>query len=52
MTSFKEQNSLEKRKKESNHLRKKYPDRVPVIIEKMEQSNVPQIDKNKYLVPS
>lgn len=29
----------------------KYPDRVPVLVEKSEKSDVPDIDKHKYLVP-
>ena len=29
----------------------RYPDRIPVIITKQENSNVPEVDKNKYLVP-
>jgi GABA(A) receptor-associated protein len=33
-------------------VRSKYPDRIPVICEKAAKSNVPDIDKKKYLVPS
>jgi GABA(A) receptor-associated protein len=33
-------------------IRSKYPDRVPIICEKAPKSNVPDIDKKKYLVPS
>jgi GABA(A) receptor-associated protein len=33
-------------------IRSKYPDRIPVICEKAPKSNVPDIDKKKYLVPS
>ncbi|GMJ15295.1 AUTOPHAGY-RELATED 8A, AUTOPHAGY 8A [Hibiscus trionum] len=43
-------NSLEKRQGEVARIRSKYPDRIPVIIEKSEKSMVPDIDKNKYLV--
>ncbi len=42
----------EKRKAESARIRDKYPDRVPVIVEKAPKSDIPDIDKNKYLVPS
>jgi len=45
-------NSLDKRKAESSKIRSKYPDRIPVICEKAEKSNIPEIDKKKYLVPS
>ncbi|BBN68457.1 Autophagy-related protein 8g [Prunus dulcis] len=30
----------------------KYPDRIPVIVEKAARSNIPDIDKKKYLVPA
>ncbi|CAN8280271.1 unnamed protein product [Cochlearia groenlandica] len=43
---------IEKRKSESSRIRGKYPDRVPVIVEKAGESDVPNIDKKKYLVPS
>ncbi len=32
-------------------IRSKYPDRIPIICEKDEKSNVPVIDKKKFLVP-
>ncbi|CAK9047551.1 Autophagy-related protein 8 (Autophagy-related ubiquitin-like modifier ATG8) [Durusdinium trenchii] len=47
----KEQHSFEKRLKESEHIREKYPDRIPVICEKDPRSDIPDIDKKKYLVP-
>ncbi|KAJ3689004.1 hypothetical protein LUZ61_018168 [Rhynchospora tenuis] len=50
--SFKEQHAFEKRKSEAARIRDKYPDRVPVIVEKAERSDVPDIDKKKFLVPS
>ncbi|KAG7541945.1 Autophagy protein Atg8 ubiquitin-like [Arabidopsis thaliana x Arabidopsis arenosa] len=37
---------------ESSRIREKYPDRIPVIVEKAGQSDVPDIDKKKYLVPA
>eukprot|EP00999_Lentomonas_sp_LEN2_P003136 NODE_986_length_1074_cov_72.398099_g942_i0.p1 GENE.NODE_986_length_1074_cov_72.398099_g942_i0~~NODE_986_length_1074_cov_72.398099_g942_i0.p1 ORF type:complete len:123 (-),score=27.29 NODE_986_length_1074_cov_72.398099_g942_i0:604-972(-) len=49
---FKEENTLEKRKAEAARIRQKYPDRIPVVCEKAEGSSIPDIDKNKYLVPS
>lgn len=30
----------------------KYPDRVPVLVEKSPKSDVPDIDRHKYLVPT
>ncbi|XP_022886488.1 autophagy-related protein 8f-like isoform X3 [Olea europaea var. sylvestris] len=50
--SYKIQNRLEKRKAESTRMREKYPDRIPVIVEKAGRSDVPDIDKKKYLVPA
>lgn len=42
----------EKRKAEAERIRQKYPDRIPVICEKVEKSDIPTIDKKKYLVPA
>lgn len=44
--------STEKRKSEAERIRAKYPDRVPVICEKADRSDIPDIDKKKYLVPA
>ncbi|CAN6199160.1 unnamed protein product [Urochloa humidicola] len=43
---------LEKRQSESNRIRDKYPDRIPVIVEKSGKTDIPDIDKKKYLVPA
>jgi GABA(A) receptor-associated protein len=52
MTSaFKREHTFEKRKSEAARIRSKYPDRVPVICEKDERSDIEPIDKIKYLVP-
>ena len=39
------------RKEESENILQRYPDRIPVIVEKHAQSNIDDIDKKKYLVP-
>ena len=52
MTTFKYKFPLKKRTDESTRIRKKYPDRVPVIVEKAESSDIDNIDKKKYLVPA
>ena len=40
-------------KKKSDEILLLYPDRIPVIINKNKScNNVPDIDKNKYLVPN
>uniref|UniRef100_A0A3Q3A839 GABA(A) receptor-associated protein like 2 n=1 Tax=Kryptolebias marmoratus TaxID=37003 RepID=A0A3Q3A839_KRYMA len=44
--------SAEHRCIESAKIRSKYPDRVPVIVEKVSGSQIVDIDKRKYLVPS
>ncbi|KAG6579417.1 Autophagy-related protein 8f, partial [Cucurbita argyrosperma subsp. sororia] len=49
---FKQEHDLEKRKAEAARIREKYPDRIPVIVEKAERSDIPSIDKKKYLVPA
>lgn len=49
---FKSKNTLEKRTEEFKRIFAKYPDRIPIIVEKAGGSDVPSIDKTKYLVPS
>ncbi|CAL9029453.1 unnamed protein product [Prunus brigantina] len=49
---FKQEHDLEKRRAEAARIREKYPDRIPVIVEKAERSDIPNIDKKKYLVPA
>ncbi|CAO2200790.1 unnamed protein product, partial [Urochloa humidicola] len=51
-SSFKLEHPLERRQAEANRIREKYPDRIPVIVEKAEKSDIPDIDKKKYLVPA
>ncbi|KAL2339192.1 hypothetical protein Fmac_013638 [Flemingia macrophylla] len=51
-SSFKLEHPLERRQAESARIRDKYPDRIPVIVEKAERSDIPDIDKKKYLVPA
>eukprot|EP01104_Vermistella_antarctica_P002763 TRINITY_DN12982_c0_g1_i1.p1 TRINITY_DN12982_c0_g1~~TRINITY_DN12982_c0_g1_i1.p1 ORF type:complete len:120 (-),score=37.37 TRINITY_DN12982_c0_g1_i1:220-579(-) len=52
LTSFKSQHPLEKRTEVAERIRSKYPGRIPVIVEKAPKSDVPDIDKKKYLVPA
>lgn len=54
MTSqnFRAQHSLEKRQAEALRIRTKFPERIPVIVERARHAkDVPLIDKKKYLVP-
>jgi len=49
---YKEENPFEKRRAEGEKIRRKYPDRIPVIVEKAPKSRLRDLDKKKYLVPS
>lgn len=51
MKSFRDK-PLEERKQSVYTIFKKYPDRIPVCVYKNKGSNTPDIDKEKYLVPS
>ena len=42
---------FESRKKEADSVLKNYPDRVPIIVCKDTNCPLPDIDKQKYLVP-
>lgn len=44
-------NPPEKRKSESTRILQRFKDRLPVICEKVENSDIQEIDKRKYLVP-
>ncbi|XP_067120025.1 uncharacterized protein [Centruroides vittatus] len=50
--AYKQDVSLEQRRKEGKKIREKYPDRVPVIVEKVPDTRINDLDKKKYLVPS
>lgn len=51
-SEFKRQFSFQNRLEESTRVLAKYPDRVPIICEKLfNQKNLFNIDKKKYLVP-
>ena len=39
-TSFKDSKSEEKRKQESENIRRKYPDRIPIILEKFDNKDI------------
>jgi GABA(A) receptor-associated protein len=43
--------TFEKRSAEARRILAKYPDRIPVICEKAPRSDLPDIDKKKFLVP-
>ena len=51
--SFKNENSFDQRLQEATRVINKYPDRIPIIVERSKKADnsCPLIDKNKYLVP-
>lgn len=49
---FKVDHNLDSRKNESSKIKAKYPNRVPIIVQKAEGSAIETIDKRKYLVPN
>ncbi len=51
-SEFKTEFKFEHRQREANQVLERYPDRVPVIIERSKNcTNINIIDKRKYLVP-
>lgn len=55
MTSFKFKRNHDfcKRVNESDRIMRKYPKKIPVIVEKHQTySDIPDIDRSKYLVPN
>jgi GABA(A) receptor-associated protein len=42
---------IKKRIDETNRIRAKYPERVPIIVKKTAGSDLKDIDKSKYLAP-
>ena len=49
--SFKKNFPFEKRLSESSRILEKYENRIPVIVTNSKKSTLPDIDKNKILVP-
>eukprot|EP00262_Sarcandra_glabra_P010120 TRINITY_DN25024_c0_g1_i1.p1 TRINITY_DN25024_c0_g1~~TRINITY_DN25024_c0_g1_i1.p1 ORF type:complete len:119 (+),score=15.97 TRINITY_DN25024_c0_g1_i1:74-430(+) len=49
--SFKEEFSFAERSDESKDIVSKYPDRVPVVVERFSKTDLPEMEKKKYLVP-
>jgi len=51
MSSLKQSQPFNKRKEYADRMLKKYPDRIPVIIERRDTSGTKKILINKYVVP-
>jgi GABA(A) receptor-associated protein len=47
--NYKEENPFEKRRAEGEKIRRKYPDRIPVIVEKAPKSRLRDLDKKKWV---
>ncbi|XP_026854982.2 gamma-aminobutyric acid receptor-associated protein-like 1 [Electrophorus electricus] len=43
---------FEVRRREGETVRAKYPNKIPIIVERAARSQVPELEQNKYLVPS
>ena len=52
MSNFKKSKSLNERITESSKIIERYPNRIPIIVEKVQFSKIKDIDKNKFLVPN
>lgn len=52
MFRFKEENQLAKRIEEVKKITTKWPDKIPIILEKSKNSQLAEIPKNKFLCPS
>jgi len=50
--NFNNEQPLERRKAEAKEMHDKYPDRIPVVVEKAKNSDIPDIEEKKYMVPS
>jgi len=48
---FRKRYTFTQRNNESIRIREKFPDRIPTIVQKSPKSDLPTIDKKKYLVP-
>jgi len=51
ISQFKKNHGFEERKLEAERILEKYPERIPIIVERSIRTDVPEIDKKKYLVP-
>lgn len=43
---------IEKRKAESQRIKLKYPDRIPLLVFKDKKSSLPHLNRYKYLIPA
>ena len=48
---FRKEFNLEDRRKEADRILSQYPNRIPVICERAPNTDLPSLEKTKYLVP-
>ena len=49
---FKQKFTFEERCNQTNNIRLKYPNRIPIFVSRSCHNDCPQIDRNKFLVPN
>ena len=52
VSRYKKEKTFEQRKLESQSILSRYPGHVPVIVDKDPKCNLPDIERQKFLVPS
>ena len=50
-SSFKNDHPFEKRQLESRRIREKFPNRIPIVLERAQGSKIGDIEKKKFLAP-
>ncbi|XP_076943161.1 autophagy-related protein 8i-like [Bidens hawaiensis] len=50
-TAFKDTYTFEERCQESQDIIARYPDRLPVVVERYTKTDLPEMEKKKFLVP-
>ena len=47
ISEFKKEIGFEERKAEAQRIKDKYPEKIPIIVEKSIKSDIPDVDKKK-----
>ncbi|KAI5674861.1 hypothetical protein M9H77_05811 [Catharanthus roseus] len=50
-TPFQQEFTFEERRRESQDIIARYPDRLPVVVERYLKTDLPDMEKKKFLVP-
>ncbi|KZT50707.1 autophagy-related protein 8 [Calocera cornea HHB12733] len=51
-STFKDKKTFDERKAMADHLKEKYPDKVPIICDNANKTDAPISGKNKFIVPN